>query len=1133
MNKRLLFNVFFVIALMVAGFGTTMAFPVKNYATESKLNKGKWVKITIPEDGIYEITFEELRQMGFANPQNVTIWGSGGHPISEVLDGKAIDDLKQVPRKINNTKIYFYARGPVQYSIDTPTTLPHYKRKINSCALAGYYFITDNNDEAPIQPSNVTYSITGSNVRNSSLDYFHHEEEVTSASQSGKDFLGEKMTDGSITIPYDLPKLCQDSAIIVNPCAAVKSKNISYVTAKVNGEDVVFNPSTSKVYSASSTYVFYNYAEPYAAFRSENGTDIPSTGEVTVGINSSGDFSWARLDYCIITYYHNNSLRAAPHNQLRMGFEKVSSSDIIAIDGNVTNVQLWNIDDPQSPKNYTINQNNGIKGFTPLYTIDFTQFIAFDPTKELKKISGFEPIENQNIHGMEIPHMIIVTCKDLLPQAERVAQMHRDNDNMVVHVLDQQKIFNEFSSGTPDPMAIRLMNKMFYDRDIMNNKFKHLLMFGAGSYDNRQIQAKNPCAILTYESIVSNDENNSFVSDDFFGFLDDNSGSTPPAELLRLGVGRIPSATVEEAETDVDKLLNYVNNPDYGPWRNNALFVADYVFNDDAETYTHAFQAEGIANIINDELNIGLMNNKVYVTQFPKDPATGFLLEGRKSMNDLLESGQFFMTYVGHANPSYLTKEVRLWTTYESKKVNNPHLPIITTACCDVARYDGSSQRGLMEIFFHNPNGGAIAMLTATRSAYASGNDALNQAFVRSLFCYNNTGHMPTLGEAYMLSKQSFGTTTAYNKMMFTLLGDPAMKVYYPKPLFKITKINNTNVGTSNISSGALRQVTVEAQVLTENGSSVDATFNGDATLTIYDYLKKEVTYNNRDINHPRRMLTEVSGRVKNGIFIGKAIIPRYTLKPEALGLVAVYAHRDNSNDMVNGSFDKLLLHKYSETNSQTVHDNTPPTIESIYFDDEQDFELCNTVQPSCTLHITASDDYAFNNQSMAIGNSMDIKLDGGKTTIPNVNAFASMSNEGKALTVEMPLQLAPGEHTLQYTVYDIAGNMTTRTLNFAVSSTQQAQLTVEQEPAIQKATFNFSSDLDFTPSVEIKVFDNLGTLKWRKTTSNFPYDWDLTNGGKRLPAGVYTFYGKFKNGTIYGGTTTGTLIIADEHKTQ
>ena len=1132
MNKRLLFNVFCVIALMAAGVGTTMAFPIKNYATESKLNKGKWVKISIPEDGIYEITFDELNQMGFENPQNVTIWGAGGHPISEILDGNAMDDLKQVPHKVQNTKIYFYACGPVQYSIVTPTATPHYTRDINSCALAGYYFITDNNDEPSIQPMNVTYGITGNNVRNSSLDFFHHEEELTSASQSGKDFLGEKMIDGSTTFPYSLPTLCQDSAIIVNPCAAVKNKNVSYLYAKVNGENVEFNPNDIKIYSSSSTYVFYNYAAPFAAFRNNDGSNIPTTGEVTVGINSSGDYSWARLDYCIITYYHNNSLTAAPNNQLRMGFDKVSSSDIIAIDGNINNIQIWNIDNPQTPKNYTISQKNGINGFTPLYSIDFTQFIAFDPTKELKKISGFETIENQNIHGMEIPDMVIVTCKDLIPQAERVAQMHRDNDNMTVHVIDQQKIFNEFSSGTPDPMAIRMMNKMFYDRDFQKNKFKYLLMFGAGCFDNRQILAKNSCAILTYESIVSNDENNSYVSDDFFGMLDDNSGSTPAAEMLRLGVGRIPSATVEEAETDVNKLLNYVNNPDYGPWRNNALFVADYVYNDDTEKYLHIYQAEGVGNLINEDLNIGLFKNKVYVTQFPKDPTTGFLLEGRKSMKSLLESGQFFMTYVGHANPSYITKEVKLWTSYESKNANNARLPIMTTACCDVARYDGTSQRGLMEIMFHNPNGGAIAMLTATRSAYATGNDALNRAFVNNLFCYNTKGYMPTLGEAYMYCKQSFGSSVAYNKMMFSLLGDPAMKVYYPKPLFKINKINNINVGDNVINSGALRQVTVEAQVLTPNGT-VDNTFNGDATLTIYDYLKKEVTYNNRDIYYPRKMLTEVSGRVVNGIFKGKAIIPRYTLNPGAYGLVTVYAHRDNSNDMVNGSFDKLALQKYSETNSQTIHDNTPPIIESIYFDNEQDFELCNTVQPSSTLHITASDDYAFNNQRMAIGNSMDLKLDGGKTTIPNVNAFASMSNEGKVLTIEMPLELEPGDHTLQYTVYDIAGNMTTQTLNFGVSNAQLAQLTVEQEPAINSVTFNFSSDLDFKPSVDIKVFDQQGNLKWRRITNSFPTTWDLTNNNERLPAGVYTFFGRFNNGTIYGGTTTGTLIIADEQQTQ
>lgn len=1127
MNKRLLFNILCVITLIIAGSGTTMAFPTNNYATSSNLSKGKWVKIAIPEDGMYQITFEELSLMGFNDPQNVTLYGTGGHPISEVLDGKAVDDLQKVPCKIFNGKLCFYACGPVQYNIADPATNPHFTRTVNSCSTMGYYFLGETS--APLQPTSVTYSITGTKVRNTSLDYFHHEQELASASQSGKEFLGEKISDGIITIPYSLTKLCGDSAIIVNPRAAVKSKSTSYLTLKVNDQNINLSTQESKIYSSSSEYVFYNTTQPLTEVRGENGATLPATGEVTLGINSTLAYSWARLDYCMITYYHKNSISGTPDNQLRLGFNNVSSADIIAIEGATSNTQLWNIDDPLMPKSYTISQKDGIKGFTPLYTIDYTQFIAFDPSKQLKSIAGFESIDNQDIHGLEVPDMVIVTCETLMPQAERVAQMHRDNDNLTVHVLDQQKIFNEFSSGTPDPMAIRLMNKMFYDRDT-NGKFKYLLMLGSGSYDNRQLLAKNPCDIITYESPISNDENNSFVSDDFFGFLDDNSGYNPAGDVLRLGVGRIPSASIEEAETDIDKLLNYVNNPDYGPWRNNALFIGDYANSD--EGYLHIGQAEGIGNLINDDLKVGLVKNKVYVTQFPTDATTGFQLEGRKSMNTLLENGQFFMTYVGHANPTSLTKNVRMWTTNEAKLASYPHLPIITTACCDVARYDGN-QRGLMEIMFHHPTGGAIAMLAATRSAYATGNDALNKAFVTNLFCYNAKGYMPTLGEAYMLCKQSFGTVTAYNKMMFSLLGDPAMKVYYPKPLFKIIKINGKTVSDTYISTGLLQEITVEAKVLTEKGLMLDDTFNGDATLSIYDCQKKEATYNNRDIYFPRGLLTEVTGRVENGVFIGKAIIPQYTINAGAMGMLTVYAHRDNSNDMVNGTFDQLVINRYSETNPLTVHDDTPPTIDAIYFNDEQDFELCNTVNPSSTLYIHATDDYAFNNQNLALGNTINLKLDGGKTSITDIRSYATISNEGKSLTIEMPMELEPGDHTLQYSVYDIAGNMTSRTLNFAVGSTQQAQLTVEQEPAVDKATFNFESDLNFTPSVEIKLFDNQGNMKWRMTTTNFPYEWDLNSWGGRLAPGVYTFYGKFHNGNIYGSTPIETLIVSDKQKMQ
>ena len=1121
MNKRFLFTLISFIVIISCSLSAA-AFSATKYSNQSKLATGKWVKISIPEDGMYQITYEELKQMGFSNPETVRIYGYGGHPLSEMLDGNAYDDLIQIPYKWNDEKIYFYGCGPVKLSITTPTTTPQYTRDINSYSTLGYYFITSDESSPRKEPTNITYQVTGSKVRSTSLDYLYHEQELMSPSQSGKEMLGELLTDDSISIPYSIFGLCADSAMIINPCVAAKTKNNTYVAAEINGNAVDLSIGTTKIYGSDSQYVFYNIAFPSGIYRNESG--IPSNGYVKAYLTSA--VTWSRLNYLILSFYHHNDIGGSADNQMRMGFNKVSSADIITVVNPTTTTQLWNIDNPQEPKNYNVKPfGDNMKGFTPLYTTDYTQFIAFDPNKPLKSITGFEEVENQNIHGMPTPDMVIVTCDELIPQAERIAQMHRYNDSMIVHVLDQQKIFNEFSSGTPDAMAIRLMNKMFYDRD--NMKFKYLLMFGAGNHDNRQILSKRDCTILAYESNISNDENNSYVSDDFFGMLEDNSGTNIAADILKLGVGRIPCVTIEEAESDVDKLLNYVNNPDYGPWRNNALFVADYVFSDPNEKYLHEVQAEGISNIITDELNIGMMKNKVYVTQFSKDPITGFWLEGRRSMNSQLNAGQYFMTYVGHGNPSCLTKEVNMWTANESKNAAYPHLPIITTACCDVARYDGS-QRGLMEIMFHKPNGGVIAMLGATRAGYSNGNDALNQAFARAFFSYSTNGHMPTLGEAYMLCKNSFGNTANYNKMMFSLFGDPAMKTNYPKPHFKVTKINGRTASTSNISSGALQQVTVEAMVYKTSGA-IDYSFNGDATLSIYDYQKKETTFNGRDIYYPRKLLTQVSGRVVNGVFTCQAVIPRYTQNPGSTGMVSVYAHRDNSDEMVNGSFDKLVLAKYNASNSLTIHDDTPPVIDAIYFNNDQEFEQCNVTGTKSTLHIRATDDYSFNTQNIAIGNGMELKLDNGKTSLFDAKSYAIMNDNGKSLEVDMPLTLEPGNHTLSYTVYDAAGNKASKNFNFTVEE-QHLSLTVDQEPAVDMATFNIETNIPGNPEVEIKVFNHLGDLRWRTTTSEFPFNWNLVGAnGRKLSPGIYTFYGRYNDGNTFGGTTKGTLVVADD----
>ncbi len=1131
MHNKFLFNVLSVIAIAAATTFGAQAFSAANYASTSKLASGKWVKVAIPEDGIYQITFDELTLMGFSNPQTVRIYGAGGYAIDEILDGSQMDDLQPVPFKVFDNKICFYGCGVIKYTLSTPTGTPHYTRQANSYATKGYYFLTQDDGTDALEPE-IVNSATPSNVvnRSASLDYWHHELELISPGQSGKDLLGEVMSNSQVVVPYNIPLILPDSAAVVNCCAGAKVSASSYVVGKLNGTDMNYTLSSSKIYAPANSFVYYNYASPYNKIKPDEG--VPQSGNVDVSINcSTGDVKSAWLNYIIITYYHNNDLTNAPDNQLRMGFNKVTTNDRITFANATQDLQLWNVNNPNAPTSCSINTINDVKGFAPGTSNNWQQYIAFDPSKELKSIAGFEQVENQNIHGLATPDMVIITCEELIPQAERIAQMHRDNDNMIVHVLDQQKIFNEFSSGTPDAMGIRLMNKMFYDRN--KNKFKNILMFGGGNYDNRQVLTKRDCTILVYEAENSNDEEYSYVCDDFFGILDDNSGVALANEYLRMAVGRIPCVSLEEAESDVDKLLEYVNNPDYGSWRNDVILVAD-----DYDNGLHAFQTEGINNIIVDELTTGLMNNKVYISQYPND-ATGFAFEARKELIGKLTDGQYFMTYVGHGDKNFLTKEVQLWTASQSNNVEYPHFPILSTACCDVARYD-SNERGLVEIMFHKPNGGAIAMVTSARSVYATDNDALNQALVRAMFCYNTKGYMPTIGEAYKLCKNSFGSKQNYNKMSFMLLGDPAMKINYPKPFFKITSINGQTVGTSAIASGAMQEVTVEAKVYNPDGESVNTSFNGDATLSIYDYKKKETSITQRvervdvtrDIYYPQNLLTRVNGRVVNGVFTAKAVIPRYILSTGNYGSVKVYAHQDDSEEMVNGSFNLLKLNSYTEDNQYTVHDNLPPVIEALYFNDEQTFTNGALIPAGSTLYVRATDDYSFNNQAVAVGNTMSLTLDGGKTTYPYIMNYSVLSNEGKDLAIEFPMDLQEGRHTLQYIVYDAAGNKASETISFLVGNESQLSLSVDEEPAVNEATFNVTTSLATTPDVTIKVLDNVGNLVWNTTTSNFPYTWNLNdNNGNRVPAGVYKFYGTYLGGNTYGGTEIGHIIVIEPYK--
>ena len=1134
-----------LLALLCAS--TAGAFNTSIYATQSKLSTGKWVKISIPENGVYEITYTELREMGFTNPSKVHVYGKGGNRISEKLDGSATDDLNQVPILRTGNKICFYGNGPVAFTLSDYSTNPHFTRVFNPYSQVGCYFLTEDAepDRTPVEK---VASPVSEYVNNPlSLGYFFHEYELTSLTSTGKEMLGEDFSRQQVFVDYHLPHLA-DSTIVVQTAIAAYTTGSMFAGSVLHSggisDTTLYSQSSSRI-NQPTNYVYYNFASPYAKQKlikpAERGQYEPIITPSADGITAS----IARLDYFILTYKQENILADAPDNQLLMGYGVTRGQDRFMLPNAPSSTIVWFINNPHSPMviptiPYNDEAGTGVSFFST--AVSRSMYVAFDPAKTLKKISGYKPVENQNLHAMQVPDFLIITTDAYLEQANRLADLHRAVDGIDVAVVTQDQVFNEFSSGTRDAMAYRLLCKMLYDRD--NSKFKNLLLMGTGSFDNREIMGQHPDDLLTYQSDNSNIENTSFTSDDFFGLLDDNSGTNIPNDKLRIGVGRITCADADEARSDVDKIVEYYANPDYGVWRNNTL-----VSSDSPDQGEYMFQGQGYQNQIEEDLHTGMHVSTVHNSMYPRSTlepsfavARKTATEAKRAMSNYLKSGAYFATYVGHAGPSSFTKQNRMWITGDVARTTYPHYPIFSTACCDVAHYDNDT-RGIAELMFHKRDGGAIALLTSSRMVFSSQNDRLNQYFINALFSYDRKGVMPTLGEAYRDSKLGF-TSANVNKMSFFLLGDPAMKVNYPISRFNITSVNGTDMtGSQTAQITPLSRFEIKAQVVDEEGN-IDTGFNGDATVSLYDKEKVFTTLSffgsgDRDIYVDRPKLAEITGHVTNGMFTGTMIAPRVTLEhlnDTLMMLIRVYAHKTGSDYMVNGFTKQVMMMPFNE--STAINDNEAPVITAMYMNDAATFADGSVVAPNSVLYISASDNEGISMQSNSVANTMKLQLDGGKQSYEDVVCYATADDGGKVVKIEFPVSnLTVGLHTLTYTVSDMLGNQASRTISFVVGQGSAADLVADKMPAFLDSdnmiSIDVKTELSVLPEMTVRITDALGRLVWMTNAGSFPVTWDMKDmNGNKVPAGLYRYFGTYNDGVNYGGTSIKNLVILEPVKT-
>jgi len=115
---------------------------IADYASHSVLSSGQWVKISIPETGMYELTDALLQSAGFQHPERVSVWGYGGALQPEAIATEylsATDDLQEVPVcELPDGRLLFFGVGPVNWSSADAGA-----RVRNHYASAGCYFLKE------------------------------------------------------------------------------------------------------------------------------------------------------------------------------------------------------------------------------------------------------------------------------------------------------------------------------------------------------------------------------------------------------------------------------------------------------------------------------------------------------------------------------------------------------------------------------------------------------------------------------------------------------------------------------------------------------------------------------------------------------------------------------------------------------------------------------------------------------------------------------------------------------------------------------------------------------------------------------------------------------------------------------
>ena len=1100
-----------------------MSAGIHSYVDQSVLSEGHWVKIRVSESGVCRMSFAELRNAGI-DPAQVRVYGFGGGMLAQDFRKAKIDDLPQVPVFVGNDYILFWAQGPVSWTYNTAVSPARFTHTRNTYSNYGYYFLTDNVGE-PLAPTEQP-AISGTPTEVTSyLHYQVHEKDSVNlidrsgVSGGGREFYGEQFNAGQKrTFTFSTPNAIEDQTSRAYIDVAGFAPVNSYFRSAYNGKNGTANIAKKKDNYSFGEVGYINTTAPSTASKQEI--------QLTYTCSTSGALGW--LNYIELTTPSTLTMTGS-WMPIRTDVNFKTSTPVrFHLSGADEATQVWDITNlgaiTRMPTTFTNNellwigtQEDGVH-----------EYVAVN-TKGNKWVSAtvIGTVKNQNLHRLKNIDYVIICPEGYEEVSADLAKAHEEKEGITWAVVTDQQVYNEFSSGTPDATAYRWLMKMLYDRADGNGIAapRWLLLMGHGTFDNRKLLTTSGTnLLLCYEAKNSTNEVNAYASDDYFAFLDDNEGESDASATMDIGVGRLPVNTVQEARTTVDKIIGYMTNSNPGKWKNQLVYLAD-----DGEAGTHTETSEISAEMIR-LANPDFVVHKIFLDAYPQETnASGESYpQAKNRLDNLLKNGCLFFDYSGHGGYNNITSEAIL-TLRDVETMHNTNLGFWLFATCNYAEFD-TGKRCAAESAVLNPNGGAVGILAATRTVYASQNNNLNRSVCAELFAHKTTFHYEaTLGEAIRKGKNRLGSDT--NKLPYVLLGDPALRLNYPTDYFVQT---TTKIDTLN----ALSVQHVEGQIIDED-SVVVSDFEGTVNITIYDKIQVIPTRDNDDYGDEPRVVNYLdypntlfsgSTAVKEGRFAYTFMVPRDIRYNFGNGRIVYYAKTADSLETAEGvgHFEDFII---GGTGSILTTDTTGPEMK-IYLNTPA-FVDGGKTYATPRFYADLADSSGINTAGAGIGHDLLLIVDDdAKQTYILNEYFTAADNSYTEGQVSYRMEkLANGPHSLVFRSWDLLNNSSSQSLNFVVEAGIDPSIysvTTYPNPARAQSVVNFIVQYDQPDeliSTEVYLYNTAGQLIWRQTQGN-PDQVTINLAQMNLGAGIYIYNVKIKSPTSGSSTAAGKIIV-------